>query len=121
MTVPVYSYCFYRNRGLVGRQTILVPDGYTMVIREWDVYANITPGSSATWFIEDHGTGAAIWVINIQDGPLDGRIINQVTGHVVIGKGGGFVIDSAAQADHTVSGYLLAGNAPVEIVGSPLP
>lgn len=107
----------------MGLQAIICPVGFTIVVRQVTVWFNTVAGAQGNLIVQDHGTGGTLLHFGATAPP---GYSAQFDGHIVIGGGtGGLGFDINVPGpdpwDVSVSGYLLSGTAPLQIVGSPPP
>jgi hypothetical protein len=117
---PVYSYAFYRNAGLVGDEPLAVPANYTAVVREILVNAAGDAFNDYHFRLKDGGTTATL--VHLTTGSTASDVRLEWQGRIVFGTGAVIVVSSQTRpSDIYVGGYLIAGVAPIQIVGSPVP
>lgn len=101
----VYSVSLLQLAGLSASTTFGPPAGYLWVVREIDVYANVSTGGDVVFFAE--GTDGQTWYSEEWVGPSAGS--RQWTGRVVIPNPYTLTVKaSGGPVDVTVCGYALA-------------
>ena len=100
----VYSVQLAELTGFVGTYAFLPPDGFKLVLRDVDVYANngaLTP----VHFRIHNGSGGTIWLFQVDP---DTNATGQWRGRQVIEPGHSITFSADGAFDVTASGYQLA-------------
>lgn len=110
MAIPVYSRCLFRQAGVQGFHQINVPPQELWIVRDIDVYGNMTVDTDADIFVSELFSDAAIAWFHFDQGE---RRHDQWTGRQVIpysqGLGGLQIMnEKTGPVDVSISGYVLA-------------
>ena len=100
---PVYSLLIFAEAGVDGLRVMSPPDGFRWVVRDIDVYANVTFASREVHIIGSQGQTFAWWDWNTGD-----QAAFHWTGRQCIDPPGQLRVVTSDLVDVSISGYQLA-------------
>ena len=108
--LPVYSKVFFRQAGFTGVTTLTVPSGFVWVVRDVDVYADISDLGRVDFFLSELATNAAFVWFNWSSGEQNLKMWRGRQVIAPLSGAGGLTIknDGGEGCDVSISGYELS-------------